>query len=143
MIAKGLERETFDLIRDLNANHVIQKCLKNFTPEFNQFIYNVAMSRCRELSSHRHGCCVIQRCIDQGNLVQRENLIRGIARCIRDIIEDPFGNYVVQYVLDLRDPAYVNSIAACLSGRICAYSTQKYSSNVVEKVINYRLKLIF
>jgi hypothetical protein len=67
-------------------------------------------------------------------LVQRENLIREIARCTPSIIEDPFGNYVVQYVLDLRDPAYVNAIATCLVGRVCAYSMQKFSSNVVEKV---------
>lgn len=52
------------LIKDINGNHVIQKCLHRFTTKHKQFIYDAVSENCIEVATHRHGCCVLQRCID-------------------------------------------------------------------------------
>ena len=50
-------------------------------------------------------------------------------------IQDPFGNYVVQYVLERANADDVRMIASKLLGRLASLSMQKFSSNVVEKAL--------
>lgn len=49
--------------------------------------------------------------------------------------QDAFGNYVVQYVLELGHTEAAASVMAHLSGRCAELSQQKFSSNVVEKCL--------
>jgi hypothetical protein len=42
------------LIKDLNGNHVVQRCLQRLGPEDSQFIYDAAISNCVEVATHRH-----------------------------------------------------------------------------------------
>lgn len=51
------------------------------------------------------------------------------------LVQDPFGNYVVQYVLDLGEPRFSDGLIRRFIGHVCALSVQKFSSNVMEKVI--------
>lgn len=50
------------------------------------------------------------------------------------LVQDPFGNYVVQYVFDLGEVQYSDALVRCLIERVCDLSVQKFSSNVIEKV---------
>lgn len=59
------------LIKDLNGNHVIQKCLHRLSAENNQFIYDAVCANCIEVASHKHGCCVLQRCFDHATIPQK------------------------------------------------------------------------
>lgn len=52
------------LIKDINGNHVIQKCLQRLSFTDKQFVYDAVSAHCVEVATHRHGCCVLQRCID-------------------------------------------------------------------------------
>ena len=49
------------------------------------------------------------------------------------LVQDPFGNYVVQYVLDLGEADFIEDISRRFFGHVCDLSMQKFSSNVVEK----------
>lgn len=50
------------------------------------------------------------------------------------LVQDPFGNYVVQYVLE-QVPAYRPNIVGIIAMSIVELSRQKFSSNVVEKCL--------
>ena len=67
------------LIRDLNGNHVIQRCLQRLGPEDSQFVYDAAAAHTLEIATHRHGCCVLQRCIDFATAPQKRRLVETIA----------------------------------------------------------------
>ncbi|KAG6840852.1 hypothetical protein C0991_003722 [Blastosporella zonata] len=123
------------LIKDLNGNHVIQKCLNKLAPEDNQFIYNAVAANCVEVATHRHGCCVLQRCIDHASDQQRVQLVTEITYNALTLVQDPYGNYVVQYILDLNDNRFSDGVIRQFAGNICALSVQKFSSNVIEKCI--------
>ncbi|KAI0662389.1 ARM repeat-containing protein [Cubamyces menziesii] len=123
------------LIKDLNGNHVIQKCLNKLAPEDNQFIYNAVAANCVEVATHRHGCCVLQRCIDHASEHQRIQLVNEITYNALTLVQDPYGNYVVQYILDLNDHRFSDAVIRQFSGNVCALSVQKFSSNVIEKCI--------
>jgi hypothetical protein len=51
------------------------------------------------------------------------------------LVQDPFGNYVVQYVLDLSDAKYSDSLVRRFIEPVRELSVQKFSSNVIEKVM--------
>jgi hypothetical protein len=134
-IIVALSMSVVTLIKDLNGNHVIQKCLNRLGAEDNQFIYNAVAAHCVEVATHRHGCCVLQRCIDHASETQRTQLVTEITFNALTLVQDPFGNYVVQYILDLNDARYSDAVIRQFIGNVCLLSVQKFSSNVMEKCI--------
>eukprot|EP00842_Homolaphlyctis_polyrhiza_P006345 jgi/Hompol1/6711/HPOL_001642-RA len=134
-VINALDVNVVVLIKDLNGNHVIQKCLNRLSKESNQFIYNAVSRNCIEVATHRHGCCVLQRCIDHASDTQRAQLVSEIIYHALTLVQDPFGNYVVQYVLDLTESRFSELIIRRFLGNICLLSVQKFSSNVIEKCI--------
>lgn len=123
------------LIQDLNGNHVIQKCLNHLTPEQAQFIFDAVGHHCLIVGTHRHGCCVLQRCIDHATGKQQEDLVHCITQNAYTLVQDPFGNYVVQYILDLNETKYTRTLCLQFCGKVQILSKQKFSSNVIEKCI--------
>lgn len=75
------------LIKDLNGNHVIQKCLNRLASQENQFIYDAVSRHCIEVASHRHGCCVLQRCIDHASDSQKGQIIAEITAHAQHLVQ--------------------------------------------------------
>ncbi|CAO0802959.1 unnamed protein product [Mucor circinelloides] len=134
-VIAALEPNVVALIKDLNGNHVIQKCLHKLSPEHNQFIYDTVSEHCIQVASHKHGCCVYQRCIDHAVESQKIQLVNVITQHALPLVQDPFGNYVVQYVLGLDNAAYYDGLIRRFIEPIRELSVQKFSSNVIEKCI--------
>ncbi|KAG1170614.1 hypothetical protein G6F70_006970 [Rhizopus microsporus] len=134
-VISALSAHVAPLIKNLNGNHVIQKCLRHLSSEYNQFIYNAVCKHCVEIASHKHGCCVLQRCLDFATPQQKDQLVGEISKHTLVLVQDPFGNYVVQYILDLQVPNYIESINQHFIHHVCTLSIQKFSSNVIEKCI--------
>ena len=53
------------------------------------------MQNCIEIGSHKHGCCVMQRCLEKGRETQKLALADVIIYNLHNLIEDPYGNYLV------------------------------------------------
>lgn len=121
------------LSRDLNGNHVVQKCLQKLRPAENQFIFDAAAANCVEIATHRHGCCVLQRCLDHGNAEQRQMFLLEVARNATVLLLDPFGNYVVQYVLSRGDDQLIAIIVDHVKANFVGMSLHKFGLNVIEK----------
>ncbi|KAF3161030.1 hypothetical protein TWF106_002013 [Orbilia oligospora] len=139
-VINALRGKVVELIQDLNGNHVIQKCLNRLKPEDAQFIFDAVGKNCVTVGTHRHGCCVLQRCIDHASTPQRAELIAHITENAFALVRDPFGNYVVQYILDLGEPELAEPMIHKFLGRIIELSMQKFSSNVIEKCIRVSSK---
>lgn len=135
IIIHALQNQVVDLIQDLNGNHVIQKCLNKLSAADAQFIFNAVGNRCIEVGTHRHGCCVLQRCIDHASGDQKAWLIARITDNAQRLVKDPFGNYVVQYIIDLNEPAFTEPLVKQFQGKISELSRHKFSSNVIEKCL--------
>eukprot|EP00898_Chlorokybus_atmophyticus_P007317 jgi/Chlat1/7587/Chrsp63S09150 len=135
MVVRALSAGVVTLVKDLNGNHVVQRCLQRLSAEDNQFIFDAAVNNCVEVSTHRHGCCVLQRCVDYASGAQQHRLVGEIAAHALVLSQDPFGNYVVQYVLDLGMPWVMIEVISRLEGHVSYLAMQKFSSNVVEKLL--------
>ncbi|KAK4212858.1 Pumilio y domain family member 4 [Rhypophila decipiens] len=135
IIREALQHQVVELIQDLNGNHVIQKCLNKLTARDAEFIFNAVGNNCIEVGTHRHGCCVLQRCIDHADGDQKKWLIARITDHAYQLVQDPFGNYVVQYIIDLNEPIFTEPIVEQFRTRITTLSRHKFSSNVIEKCL--------
>jgi len=137
LVKKALGSSVVDLIKDLNGNHVIQRCLHRLSTEDKQFIYDAVTTgdNCVQVATHRHGCCVLQRCIDHASEGQKVQIIEEITKNALVLVQDAYGNYVVQYVLDLPFPHLVEILARSFVNHVSQLSTQKFSSNVIEKCL--------
>ena len=124
-----------NLSRDLNGNHVVQKCLQKFSAKDNQFIFDIALTHCNEIATHRHGCCVLQRCLDYGDEQQRRQLLQKVAQMATNLSLDPFGNYVVQYVLLRGDQELIEIILKHIKFNVTLLLLQKFGLNVIEKLL--------
>ena len=100
-----------------------------------QFIFTAVAENCVVVGTHRHGCCVLQRCIDHASGHQKAELIAAITNNAHNLITNPFGNYVLQYIIDLQEKEFTDPLCYTFSGFVCGYSRQKFSSNVIEKCI--------
>ncbi|XP_076915705.1 putative pumilio homolog 8, chloroplastic [Bidens hawaiensis] len=135
LVISAIEPGFLALIKDLNGNHVIQRCLQCLGNEDNKFIFEAAMKFCVEIATHQHGCCVLQRCINHSTGEHRERLVLEISRNGLLLAQDAFGNYVVQYILELQIPSAVNMLTCQFKGNYVQLATQKFSSHVVEKCL--------
>ncbi|KAL9083305.1 MAG: hypothetical protein Q9159_005868 [Coniocarpon cinnabarinum] len=123
------------MIQDLNGNHVIQKCLNRLSSASIQFIIEAVAGHVIVVGTHRHGCCVIQRCIDHATPDQKAQLVAAVTECALPLVQDPFGNYVLQYIFDQGEEFFSQLLCHTFLGRIPELSKQKFSSNVIEKCI--------
>ncbi|GAW23658.1 hypothetical protein ANO14919_132320 [Xylariales sp. No.14919] len=135
IIIEALRYRVVDLIQDLNGNHVIQKCLNKLGSADSEFIFSAVGRHCVEVGTHRHGCCVLQRCIDHASGPQKVWLISQITEHALRLVQDPFGNYVVQYIIDLNEPSFTEPLVQRFLTKIGMLSRHKFSSNVVEKCL--------
>lgn len=134
-VATSLEPHSQQLITDMNGNHVVQRFLSACSPGLNQFIYDAVCANIFPVATNRHGCCVLQRCIDSASEFQRESLVSCIVENAVALVQDAYGNYAVQYVLDLNLPSVNARLGHIFTQQIVVLSEQKFSSNVIEKCL--------
>ena len=147
--------EVIPFIYDPNGNHVIQRAIQivsNFSKSaadrgdidvatnlMNQmkFIIDDVSANVEQLSKHRYGCRVVQRVIEHCPDEQRDEVLTEIVHCHRNLIEDQFGNYVVQQAISIGSEEIIAAITDSITDGdlIFKYSKHKYASNVVEVML--------
>eukprot|EP01017_Pseudomicrothorax_dubius_P030914 TRINITY_DN3892_c0_g1_i2.p1 TRINITY_DN3892_c0_g1~~TRINITY_DN3892_c0_g1_i2.p1 ORF type:complete len:304 (-),score=44.89 TRINITY_DN3892_c0_g1_i2:116-1027(-) len=111
-------------------------------PDQSAFIYAEIQARIIEVATHKHGCCVLQRAMDRADSIRRRSLVAAVVDCTIQLVQDQYGNYVVQYVLDFDSvdlKAEKERISGLLKPHLVNLSRQKFSSNVVEKLLRLDL----
>ncbi|OMH83485.1 Pumilio domain-containing protein [Zancudomyces culisetae] len=142
LVATLLKESVLTLVCDVNGNHVVQKSLSKFPQNHVSFIYSTMAANCRLVASHRHGCCVFQKCLDLASSgYQQQQLAMAIIQNALFLVQNPYGNYVVQYLLDMDRVEYFESLIAQFSPHVTSLSTQKFSSNVIEKCIKKKTSI--
>ncbi|GMI88357.1 hypothetical protein HRI_002505000 [Hibiscus trionum] len=135
LVISALEPGFLSLIKDLNGNHVVQRCLQCLSSEDNKFIFVAAAKYCVDIATHQHGCCVLQRCISHSTGEYREKLVEEISTNGLLLAQDAYGNYVVQFILELKIPSATSTLVSQFEGNYVHLSSQKFSSHVVEKCL--------
>ncbi|KAG2274996.1 hypothetical protein Bca52824_057551 [Brassica carinata] len=106
------------LMKNVNGNHVVQRCLQYLLPHCKK-TWMLCASEMYWLFRRR----------------TKDRLVSEIASNALLLSQDPFGNYALQYVFELHLEWAVNEILEQLEGNYTELSMQKCSSNVVEKCL--------
>lgn len=131
---EAIKPNAIHLAKDSKGNYLIQSFLKQFPSERNQFIYDAITDNCVEVATHKVGCTLINRCIDYANEKQMLQMVTKIGSNCLSLVQDQFGNYVVQHLLSTK-VQFAPKIIEGLLGHIPELSVQKFSSNVIEKCL--------
>lgn len=59
-------------------------------------IMDTVAAHCHDVARHRHGCCVLQRCMDYAGPERKRDLVLRVSQHGLDLSQNAFGNYVVQ-----------------------------------------------
>ncbi|XP_019152617.1 PREDICTED: pumilio homolog 9-like isoform X2 [Ipomoea nil] len=133
MVMTALSLGAVTLACDTNGHLVVLYCLNNFPFEFNERFINGIVDKCFRVATNIRGCRVLQLCVENARGEVRERLVCEILANAVHLSGDPYGNYVVQHLLDQNIPGVEDTLLKCLEGKFATLSCNKYSSNVVEK----------
>jgi len=120
------------------GNHMIQKFLGTIhASEYSIFIYNYVYKYFLDIADSKHGVCVIQKCVTEGEEKQRAKLYELILNNFNNLIKDQFGNYLIQYILintKTEDKfKEILPIIYKIEENMVNFCKSKYSANVIEK----------
>ncbi|CAH2034083.1 unnamed protein product [Thlaspi arvense] len=126
------------LTKSTNANHVILFCFSHFSPSQSNHLLQVIVQNCYQVAIDQHGCCMLQQCIGKSPQEIRDPLISEIIANALSLCVNCYGNYVVQYVLELEDCRVAAALSRYLDGNYVQLSCDKYGSHAVQKCLKNR-----
>jgi len=134
---------------DLNGNHVVQELLSSLKSENLAFVINQIEKNIVEIVTEKHGCCVAQRALDNGNKKQKEQLCKIILKDTIKFSKDPYGNYVIQYIMqkekdqnNSKKKKHLNKIKDNKNGSEI-HEDYKYSKVIVDHLLSELNELCF
>lgn len=128
--------ETF--ARSITGFHVVVKLLEVLPgKEVEELLDNLCgdPEKVASLGKDQWGCCVLKKCVDRAENDTRQKIVDAITDNANSLVQDPFGNYVVQHLILMRPNPNVGRIIDSLKGSMFELCLQKFSSNVLEKCL--------
>lgn len=102
------------------------------------FIVDDVLRNVASLSCHPYGCRVFQRILEHCVDPDKNRALDEIMKCHRALLDDQYGNYVIQHVLQYgRHVDREQILHFVLENGLLSLSRQKFASNVVEKLLKY------
>lgn len=101
LVNNHITNNIVELSSNNNSSHIIIKYVKEIRYPKNVQLFNEVYKNFIALCKDKHGCCVIQKCIDLGSPEQKNKLLELSNINCSNLISDQFGNYVIQFVVSL------------------------------------------
>eukprot|EP01130_Rhizamoeba_saxonica_P017044 TRINITY_DN807_c0_g1_i1.p1 TRINITY_DN807_c0_g1~~TRINITY_DN807_c0_g1_i1.p1 ORF type:complete len:744 (+),score=139.45 TRINITY_DN807_c0_g1_i1:99-2330(+) len=147
-LVQELEGYVMKCIKDQNGNHVIQKVIEQVPPNYTQFIVDTFVNKVFQLATHPYGCRVIQRILEHQDEIGKKGplsnpppyqtqILKELLHCTISLVQDQYGNYVVQHVLKHGRKDEKHQIISQLRGKLLLFSQHKFASNVIEMCVEH------
>ncbi|KAK8682716.1 hypothetical protein V6N13_055091 [Hibiscus sabdariffa] len=134
-VTNALSNKFEKLMTHPTGRYVIMECLNVLDSRTNDLLYVRAMEGCLELSRHKQGAVSMNACIARIKGPRRDQLLNMICDNVRFLAQDPTGNYVVQCVIGLGNPAIIDQIFNLLEELYVKLSMAKTESHLVEQCL--------
>jgi pumilio RNA-binding family len=153
VLVAELQSHVEKLVHDQNGNHVIQRCIQTVRPlDTIRFILEPFKNSVPALSRHPFGCRVVQRILENfmpfpsrdpntGAATPGDSdgqwVLEEVMQSIEKLIEDQYGNYVVQHVLENGLLSHKTVVANVVRANLVRLCRHKFGSNIVELVMKH------
>ena len=139
IIIEYIFNHELELSFDPEGTHVIQKIISCFQENERKNINDIICmpENLKALCQDSKGIGIMKKLISNTeNKDNKNKIINGIYNHCIEIAQNPFGNYIIQYIFEEWDiNINFNLIKICIDNSFIL-STQKYSSNIIVKIIN-------
>lgn len=99
-------------------------------------IVSIVAGNARYLAATQQGCISMMRVFEKCTDAHRQQLLANVLPMFTELACDPFGNYVVQCVLENIDRTMAAQVVVeNFSGKFLRLACNKFASNVMEKII--------
>eukprot|EP01017_Pseudomicrothorax_dubius_P044422 TRINITY_DN7503_c0_g1_i11.p1 TRINITY_DN7503_c0_g1~~TRINITY_DN7503_c0_g1_i11.p1 ORF type:complete len:221 (+),score=51.06 TRINITY_DN7503_c0_g1_i11:42-704(+) len=121
--------------KDQNGNHVIQKIFETVGIEELDFIIKDVEAELDDLAADPCGCRVIQKILEHSkpDSPKLSMIYHKLMFSIKDLCVSPFGNYIIQHILDKGPQTERETLLNYIRDNFVALSMNKFASNVTEK----------
>jgi hypothetical protein len=129
-----LEPVVKDILITASGHYVFLRILELFRYPATKFLLKASAVHCIAFSTDHYGLRVMKVLVGRSPSPEREALLAALASHTQKLVENQYGNYVVQLILT-SSPAeaeVVHCVISQMTGKFAALSKQKFSSNVVE-----------
>jgi len=129
------------LVESPHGNHVLQKCIEMLPNNNIQFVVDeleAYRGGWAALARHRYGCRVEERLIEQLPEEMLGMLMTAVVADTHTLCCHPYGNYVVQHVLEYGSKQKrLQIVAVLVQDDIVSLAQHRIAGNVVEKALNH------
>eukprot|EP00742_Colponemidia_sp_Colp-10_P000746 GILJ01000810.1.p1 GENE.GILJ01000810.1~~GILJ01000810.1.p1 ORF type:complete len:1060 (+),score=180.51 GILJ01000810.1:230-3409(+) len=138
VLIDSLTGHVITLSMNAQGTHVVQRILLCLRESSCYFIFEPVLDNMLDIGHSAHGLCVIKRCITQiHNKDLKAAFIEQLTKHALELVQSPYGNYAIQHAIESWGGSACRSVFQQMLGRVMQLSMQKFSSNVVEKCIQY------
>ena len=136
IIIHQINKNLMKLALDIYGTHVIEKIIICFEKEYLKEIFIFITDNFIFLANHVNGLCLVKKIL----IIQYQNnsyssLKKIIMEKCSELIENPYGNYALQIVIDYWNNNDIFDIFKQFFGHLTELSCMKYASNVIERCI--------
>ncbi|MQL94786.1 hypothetical protein Taro_027451 [Colocasia esculenta] len=134
-LTEALSFGAADLMMDECGRILVETCLTRLNAEQNKFIFAAAMRNVKKIAKDKHGSPSLTNCIKHAPYDIREALVNMVISMSACLAQDPYGNYVVQGVMDLVDEEYTGRLCCELRNHCVNLAKHKNGSHVLERCV--------
>lgn len=144
LICKAMEAEFVKLCSHPISTHFVQKIINSFPVHLTVQFYEAANEKFVQFATDKNAMCVLKYMLKKIKALEsdpqvveiRKHFINSITFNTEKIIEDCYGNYVVQFCYETLGESKSSAITENIIERFVPLSLQKYSASVILKCIN-------
>ncbi|CAD7936387.1 unnamed protein product [Amoebophrya sp. A25] len=141
-VLSALREHIEALSRSVTGFHVVVKLLEKMSRDD---VEKILGNLCKDaatvvaMGKDQWGCCVLKACIDTAEGERQQVIVDAIVSHTLELVQDPYGNYVVQHVLAssncFMQQQVLPPMIKALKDHVLDLCQQKFSSNVLEKLL--------
>lgn len=144
IISGGLSIDLHSVITNHFGVHVLQKYQHQFSHKSQQFLFDYICGNMKEVATNQQGIVVLKGCIEIGSYEQKKELTSKILNYAKELSLDEYGNYAIQSLIEHTEDKskVISEIYKNVKGEVSTLCCNKFSSNVIEKVLIFLLQCL-
>ena len=147
-IIKAIKYKEKEMAFDDNATYVLQKIIAIIPDKKRVRLNFLLIDNTKDLSLNANSVFVLKKFISTNTIEDnKKKFLYELKKNFLIISQNPFGNYVIQYIFDVWSMMDCEIIVNEIFGKVIDLSCQRFSSNIIKKSLNifsndYKVKLI-
>lgn len=127
------------LVQDPFGNYVVQYIIDLNEPSFTEPLVRQFLGRIPQLSKHKFSSNVVEKCLRCASPASKDMIVSEIMSQneIKQLMQDSYGNYVVQTALDYATPGMKHQLVEAIRPHLPAVRATPYGRRIQAKVQTY------